>query len=390
MITPNGGSFNGSQSVSITTATAGAEIYYTLDGTPPSDASTGYTGAFTLTTGATVKAIAVKSGYESSQVITAVFTKQANNNDGGNGGSGGDDYTGAFLSQTSADYDLNNGGGLTITVSRGSYSLRNIKNGDYVLKEGTDYTVSGNRYTLTESYLMSLDAGIHSIVFDMSGGIDPKFTLTVRDTRPSATEPPADPVTEPTEPFANPFTDLNVNDWYYDAVAYVYQNGLMSGTGTEPMMFSPNMPLSRGMIVTILYRVADEPDVSGLSNPFSDVDGEAWYNDAAVWAASNGIVSGIGGGLYAPDNAISRQDLALILSRYADFAGITLPEAREYSGFIDDADIADYAKEAIERFFKAMIINGKGGNAFDPKGEATRAEVAAMLMKFLEAADDEQ
>ncbi|MCL2163979.1 MAG: S-layer homology domain-containing protein, partial [Oscillospiraceae bacterium] len=131
--------------------------------------------------------------------------------------------------------------------------------------------------------------------------------------------------------------------------------------------------------------MAGSPDVSGLENPFGDVEGGTWYTDAVKWAAANGIVSGVGGGLYDPNAPITRQDLAVILARYADFMGITLPRAQNYTGFTDDADIANYAKEAIERFFRANIIGGYPDGSVKPQSEATRAEVAAMMMRFLEA-----
>jgi hypothetical protein len=143
------------------------------------------------------------------------------------------------------------------------------------------------------------------------------------------------------------------------------------------------------MIVTILYRMEDSPGVSGLANPFSDVSADKYYSNAVIWAAANGIVSGYGGSKYGPEDNITREQLSTILNNYAKFAGIDLPVVREYSGFNDDADIANYAKEAIEQFFRAAIVDGKPNNLFDPKGNATRAEVATMLMNFMKAANKE-
>ena len=182
------------------------------------------------------------------------------------------------------------------------------------------------------------------------------------------------------------FSDVKDSDWFYDALMFAYGHGLIVGTSTDPMMFSPNATTTRGMIVTILYRMAGSPDVSDFPSPFGDVATGTWYTDAVIWAASVGIVSGYtGGGLYNPNAPITRQDLAVILARYANYMGINLPSARDYAGFIDDADIANYAKEAIERFFKAGIVSGYPDGSVKPQGEATRAEVAAMLMRFLEA-----
>jgi uncharacterized repeat protein (TIGR02543 family) len=190
------------------------------------------------------------------------------------------------------------------------------------------------------------------------------------------------------ESWVNPFADIKDSDWFYDAVAYVYQRDLMTGANTNPMTFSPGMTLTRGMAATVLYRISDSPDVSGFENPFSDVADGKWYTGAAIWAYRNGIVSSYGNGKYGPEDYITRQDLAVILSNYAAKAGMPLPFAREYTRFNDDADIANYAKEAIERLFRANIVNGKPGNLYDPKDGATRAEFATMLMRFLETTEE--
>ena len=187
------------------------------------------------------------------------------------------------------------------------------------------------------------------------------------------------------KPVRNPFTDVTESAWYKEAVLYVYEKGLMNGTGTNPMKFSPNITLSRAMIVTILYRQEGEPDVSDLTNPFSDVPPGTWYTDAVVWAAENGIVNGYPNGSFAPNDNIKRQDLALILMRYADIKEIELPVTRTYQSFNDETMMADYAKDSVTRCFEAGIINGKTGNIFDPSGNATRAETATMLQRFLES-----
>jgi uncharacterized repeat protein (TIGR02543 family) len=181
----------------------------------------------------------------------------------------------------------------------------------------------------------------------------------------------------------NSFTEVQKSDWFYDSVMFVYTHGLFSGTSETT--FSPNTSMTRDMIVTVLHRLAGEPGIDGGGTAFSDVVSGTWYTDAVKWAAANGIVSGIGGNLFSPEGNISRQDLAVTLMRYTDFAGLKLPAVRDYTGFADDADVANYAKEAIEAFFKAGIINGKGNNLADPKGAATRAEVATMLNRFIEA-----
>jgi predicted outer membrane repeat protein len=182
-----------------------------------------------------------------------------------------------------------------------------------------------------------------------------------------------------------PFTDVSSGAWYYGDVEYVFANGLMNGTAADS--FSPNASATRGMIVTILYRLAGSPDVSGPGNTFNDVTGDKYYFDAVNWASANGVVLGYDGGGFGPDDDITREQLAVILARYAGFAGTELPTAREYSVFADADNISGYAKEAVEAFFKAGVINGKGGNTFDPKGNATRAEIAAMLHRLSEVTE---
>ena len=185
--------------------------------------------------------------------------------------------------------------------------------------------------------------------------------------------------------FVNPYADIRDDAWYYDVLAFVYLNELMTGTSTEPMLFSPQMTVTRGMVATVLYRIAGSSDVSGLANPFSDVADGLWYTNAVIWAANNGIVSGIGGGRFAPERNITRQEMAVMFNNYAVKMMYALPEARDYAGFNDEEDIAGWAREAVERLFGTGVISGKHGNIFDPQGEATRAELAAMLTRSLDA-----
>jgi len=161
----------------------------------------------------------------------------------------------------------------------------------------------------------------------------------------------------------------------------------MNGTSESPPLFSPSLPTTRGMIVTILYRLRGNPDTSALPNPFIDVAAGAWYFDAVKWAAANGVVSGYGGGKFGPADSITREQLATILNNYAILAGSSLPVAKEYQAFADEARIAGYAKGAVERLFKAGVVGGKQGNSFDPRGNATRAEVASMLARFIAASE---
>ena len=188
------------------------------------------------------------------------------------------------------------------------------------------------------------------------------------------------------EQIKNPFNDVFDYDWFFEDVLYAYHNKLMLGTSENPMLFSPNTPLTRGMIVTILYRYIGEPSVKGINNPFDDISADAWYADTVIWAASSGIVSGYGDGQFGADANITRQDLAVILNNYIKYEKINFSTVREYNYFNDNNDIADYAKNSVEHFYKYGFINGKPDNLFDPTGQATRAEVSAILHRFIESA----
>ena len=140
---------------------------------------------------------------------------------------------------------------------------------------------------------------------------------------------------------ALPFTDVRKTDWFYSDVEYVYKKGLMAGTGAKD--FDPNSQLIRGMIVTILYRMDKEPAVSGASK-FADVNASQWYGNAVIWAAANGIVSGYSDTSFGPNDAITREQLAAILYRYAVHSGMTAVTLEEnLSGFADADQISSYA-----------------------------------------------
>ena len=177
-----------------------------------------------------------------------------------------------------------------------------------------------------------------------------------------------------------PFTDVSVNDWFYDAVAYVYDNGLMDGTaGTA---FSPLMTSNRAMVVTILWRLAGSPEPEAAPS-FSDVTADSWYTDAVAWASENGIVKGYSDTVFAPDDTVTREQLATILYRYVQHTGGGFQGAWAFPLDYADADqVSDWAYEAMCWCTMKGIINGVGGNALNPQGSATRAEVAQILMNF--------
>ena len=174
------------------------------------------------------------------------------------------------------------------------------------------------------------------------------------------------------------FSDVSTGSWYYDAVQYVYDADLMSGTGSY--VFSPDGATTRGMIVTILYRLEGSPGTGSAS--FSDVSSGKYYAQAVAWAAENGIVSGYSASRFGPENAITREQLAAILYRYAAYKGYDVSDLASLTGYADNGLVASYAKTPFAWAVQAGIISGTGANLLSPSTGATRAQVAAMLMRF--------
>ncbi len=174
-----------------------------------------------------------------------------------------------------------------------------------------------------------------------------------------------------------PFTDVAPGAWYYDAVSYVYANGLMDGTSATT--FAPDANMTRAMLVTILWRMEGDPVVNYLL-PFTDVPDDAWYTEAVRWAASEGIVTGVSDTSFAPDAEITREQLAAILYRYAGEPAT----AANLAGYADGASVSAYAVDAMSWCVEHGIITGTTATTLEPQGTATRAQAAAMLMRFAE------
>jgi len=180
-----------------------------------------------------------------------------------------------------------------------------------------------------------------------------------------------------------PFTDVKVGDWFYGDVYYMWENSLMNGTSDT--LFSPGGLVTRGMVVTVLYRMEGRPDVSELANPFGDVAEGLYYTDAVKWAADNKIILGYGDGKFGPSDNVTREQLAAILYRYQQYAENIAPETATAQEFADAGSISGYAKEFVDKLVMQGIINGRPNNLFDPQGNATRAEYAAILHRYLVA-----
>ena len=182
------------------------------------------------------------------------------------------------------------------------------------------------------------------------------------------------------EPEGLPFTDVTSGDWFYDAVAYVYDKGMMEGT--TDTTFAPTMNLTRSMIAQVLYNLEERPEAPGAAG-FPDVAADAWYADAVNWAAARGIVKGYDTGAFGPEDSVTREQLAAILYRYAQVKGYdTTRGGMAVREFSDSASISDWAQEAMAWAVNAQVLSGKGNGVLDPQGTATRAEVAQMLMNF--------
>lgn len=203
------------------------------------------------------------------------------------------------------------------------------------------------------------------------------------DSTPAPTSTPTS-TPQPTETpsaqeWVNPFVDVQTGNWFYDSVKYVNENGIMQGT--EANKFSPNLETTRGMIITMLWRMEGQPNVT--NSVFTDVPADSYYAKAIAWGSAYGIVEGYDDGLYRPDQNISRQELAAILYRYAAYSGRNVSQRRDLSGFADAASVSQWASEYMSWAVAEGLIQGTDMNRLEPLSFATRAAAAAMLERFL-------
>lgn len=208
------------------------------------------------------------------------------------------------------------------------------------------------------------------------------YTVTVTT---AALPTPIKPAVDNTKPASDskpklPFTDVSTSDWFYSDVMFVYENGLFSGTDSRS--FSPNASMTRAMLVTVLYRLEGEPAGTGSSS-FSDVYSGSYYEKAVAWAAANGIVTGTGSTSFSPDAKVTREQLAAILYRYAQYKKLDTDAGAKLDSFSDAGNVSGYASEALSWAVSEGLINGASGR-LTPKGDATRAQVAAILHRFVE------
>ena len=270
------------------------------------------------------------------------------------------------------------GGSTTYAVTAPDAENGTVRVSPSRASRGTTVTIT---VTPDEGYelesLTVLDSRDNEITLTDKG--DGKYTFTMPSGRVTVEASFAEIAPEPL-----PFDDVDDGDWFADAVRFVYENGMMNGVSETD--FAPHAATSRSMIVTILYRLEGEPVVDDAMD-FTDVAGDAYYAEAVRWAASEGIVGGYGGGLFGADDAVTREQLAAILYRYAVYKGydVSIGEDTNILSYADFADLSEYAIPAMQWACGAGVITGVTDATLVPQGEATRAQVAAMLMRFVEA-----
>ena len=179
-----------------------------------------------------------------------------------------------------------------------------------------------------------------------------------------------------------PFTDVKKDAWYYDGVAYSYFNGYFKGLSET--IFAPNATVNRAMIVTVLYRLAGEPEVENLTS-FRDVNASRYYAKAIAWASENGIVSGYKDGTFRPNQAATRQELAVILYRFGQYSGCDMSLKGDLDSYKDSKAIGGWAREAMAWCVGAGLLQGDPAGSLTPKGTATRAQYATIIMRLRES-----
>lgn len=247
------------------------------------------------------------------------------------------------------------------------------------------YATEGETVTITATpdvgYMLdvlSVTAGGKELEVTDNG--DGTYSFTMPSGKVSITAAFTEQLEEPSTTVADIFSDVVLGAWYTDAVQYAYDNGLM--TGTSATTFEPNTTTTRGMIVSMLHRLEGSPAVG--SAEFSDVAGGDWYADPVAWAASEGIVGGYGDGTFGPNDPITREQMASILYRYADYKGLDVSARASLDAYSDADSVSPWASDVMSWAVSEGIISGMTEDTLAPQGTATRAQVAAMFQRFLE------
>ena len=338
------------------------------------------TGSLALGTLSTTGTAFTVTGFSDSKLLGSDSGElDAGTSDGGSSGGNGSGGQTSGGSGSSADDDddlwsiqVDRPTGGTLTASRSqaasgrTITLTAVPDEGYVLQEVTAVTSAGKSLSLTRqkdgTYAFSMPAA--------------KVTVSAAFVPETAEETPEAPL---------PFVDVASDAWYAQAAAYVYRQGLMSGTAQD--RFSPDLTTNRAMLVTILYRLAGSPAVDGGS-AFTDVSGGDWFASGVAWASANGIVTGYGDGRFGPNDPITREQMAAILYRYAGFAGQSTTGQADLSGYTDAGRVSPYAAEPMGWAVDRGLITGVSAGTLAPGGSATRAQVATILMRFCRMGDN--
>ena len=291
---------------------------------------------------------------------------------------------GAYIRTDSSTFD--------ISGSISSYFMgKNLTiNGDSVLMECNSLTSpNGEPATVSFQHTVKLVDGLNVITVELTDAM--KQTTTVTFTVRKTGTTPVTPV-EPSQPSGEDgkcdggaacpiakFTDVDRNAWYHEYLDYVVTNGLMNGTSAST--FAPNATTTRAMVVSILYRLAGSPAVSG-ANPFADVAAGSWCENAVIWGYENGIVKGFDESTFAPDATITRQQMAAFLYRYAAFCGKDVSAKADLGSFADASAVSANLLDAMQWAVAEGILNGTTSGLLDPNGGATRAQFAAVLTRY--------
>lgn len=273
-------------------------------------------------------------------------------------------------------------GAVGLAGNEGEFEITVTRNGGDELARISGDAIGNISVVPTEDGITAIiPAGIYQVTFIDKDGKETVQSFTTEGGLASIGTDGAVEVPEMVPASELPFTDVKANDWFYNAVKYVYENGLMSGTSETT--FSPAVTTSRGMITSILWRMEGRPDAAA-EVPFADVAKGAYYAEAIAWAAENGIVSGYDADTFGPNDPITREQLASILFRYAKFKGydVSVGENTNILSYKDAEEISEYAIPAMQWACGAGIMSGNTDGTLNPDGQAQRSHAAQMLMKF--------
>ena len=344
---PAGGEVDPGTEVALTTATPGAEIRYTLDGSEPTGESALYTGPIRVTAAVTIRAAAMAVGIPDSAVMTAVYTIRTIQAPSASGGS---ESAAAFVITASAGAGASIAPAGRLTVAEyGSAAYSITPQPGYLI---ADVLVDGVSAGKVAEYRFSSVRANHTI--------EARF----------AHDCPA-----------GAYTDVDVALWYHEGIDFVLSRGLF--TGTSAALFEPEAPMTRAMAAVVLYRLAGSPSAPGAS-PFSDVPAGVWYGAAVTWGAETGLIGGYGDGSFRPNDPITREQFAVLLYRCAKNLGrdVAADKPAEPFAYGDAEDVSGYALTAVKWACGMGLLEGDGGACIHPASVLKRAEAAVLFLRF--------